>query len=446
MYVIFLLLIVLILLLVQLNLVDNDIFHPSVIVYACYALALIFAVIEMDNWDIYISDKTFFIILTGLVIYMVISMMFRKTLFIIGKRNQETCTHSADETDIVDIQPLIMVFIDVFSLLIALRYFLDIRRSTGSLSGITSISTMIYQYRVGSVNGTLESGLSSFSAHGFQILFALTFICIYLIAINAVEKTQKTIFWYLMRLIPIVCFLFCSLISGSRNPLLQVVLGSAVTVYIFMRAKNKFERKFKLKSAFKFIVIGIIVLVIFVQLKDLLGRTTQYNFLEYIAEYIAAPIKNFDVFISKDLRNDSALWGRETFVSIWKFIGSLTGKTELINLPMNKEFNFLNGMSLGNVYTSFREYYYDFGLAGIIILTTIHSFIFTSLYARLRKTSLNVFKTAINKKLLIYAFITQALFYFCVDDRLFQAYLSQGNFEAIIFMLLFAVWLPRFKL
>lgn len=446
MYVIVLLTLVLILLLVQLNLVNNDIFHPSVIVYACYVLALIFAVIEMDNWDIYISDNTFFIILTGLVIYMVISMMFRKTLFTIGKRNQEIYTLSNDEINIVDIQPFVMGGVDALSLLIALKYFLDIRNSTSSLSGISSMSAMIYQYRVGSVNGTLDKGISAFAAHGFQILFALTFICIYLIAINAVEKRKKSIIWYLMRILPIVCFLFCSLISGSRNPLLQVVLGSAVTVYIFMRAKNNHERKFKLKSAFKFIIIGCIVLVIFVQLKDLLGRTTQYNFLEYIAEYIAAPIKNFDVFISKGLRNDSGLWGRETFVNVWKFIGSLTGNVELTNLPMNKEFNFLSGMSLGNVYTSFREYYYDFGMAGIIILTSIHSFIFTSLYVRIRRTSLEVFKTVINKKLLIYAFITQALFYFCVDDRLYQAYLSQGNFEAIILMFIFAIWLPRIKL
>lgn len=446
MYLFLLLFILIVYLLIQLNITNNDIFYPSIIVTGSFIFALIFALSVIETWQISISQSTFFILFTGLSIYVVISMLIKNVNVVFQINRINSCYRQKYNDNIVDIENVIIGCLDIISLILAYKYYIEVKSLSASISKSSSFSDMIFQYRIASVNGTLSSSISSFSSHGFEILFALSFICIYLISIHIISKVRHSFIWYVLRLIPIFSFLFCSFVAGSRNPFLQIVLGACVIVYLLLRAYYNSSRKFKFKTALKFLAVGCLVLIVFVLLKNLLGRTTQYNVLEYLAEYIAAPIKNFDTFVSKEIHNSTGIWGRETFVNVWKAFGNITGDENLKGLQMNKEFNSIKGMSLGNVYTAFREYYYDFGINGVLILTAIHSFIYTTLYLRLRKKKIQDLKKKIPVSMLIYAYMAQALFYYPIDDRFYQAYFSTGTLEYIIFLILLSFILPRLRL
>lgn len=455
MYTYLLLVFVLVLLLFVLNTVKGDYFFPAAIILEVYILSLSFSIIEIPKWDTYISPKSFNIFITGIFTYVIVALVTRKLAPLrIKKRRTKTRELNKyiegnginSKQNPITLDPLICLLISLLSVAVFVVYFRDIRRSSLSIAIFGSFSEMIGNFHDSAVMGTLEVGVSSFSNYGNMIVAAFAYIFVYLniqdaILHNKIKKYHRILYW-----IPIVIYILCSIISGSRNPILQIICA-AVTLYFIMVGKyRKTGKRFRWKLAARFMIAGFIVLFGFSSFRGLVGRTSDYSFLDYISKYIGGSIKLFDMFVESGKHNTSGIWGQETFVNVWRYIGSKTGDTTLTGLIMNKEWRAYKGFAMGNVYTAFREYYFDFGLLGVVILSAIHSFIFTFAYERLkgRKTILSPEK--INFGLLLYAYLSQSLFYFSIDDRFYQAYLARNVVITVIVMFVLCRLLKRIKL
>lgn len=100
-----------------------------------------------------------------------------------------------------------------------------------------------------------------------------------------------------------------------------------------------------------------------------------YNTLDYLAEYLGAQIPNLDTFVSTNaFPVNQSIPGYMTFINDYGYLAEKLGISEwsyVLDLPFLDR----NGYDMGNVYTTFYAYLYDFGYLGVVLLTAIEAFV-----------------------------------------------------------------------
>lgn len=446
MYTYLLLFFIIFLLLVTLACYHGDFMHPCAVVLEVYLLSTCFLITEIKKWDAYISEKTFLIIVLGLTVYVVVSYLSSRFSGVgIRRIRSKNAYRSVDNP--IDNNKTITVIVCLFSFIVVFMTFRDVRSIAASIGNFSTFGQMTGLFRNASVNGVLEIGLSRSTRYGSLMLAALAYIYLYIDIQMAVLKVKHKKMWWFLHIIPIIAYMANALITGSRNPILQIFIA-AITLYFILH--NKFYKKnqgFRLKFAIKMAILGCLVLFLFSTIRGIVGRTSDLDAWDYIAKYTGAPIKLLDMYISSPKEYSRGnLWGQETFVNVWRFIGQRTGDSYMSSLVMNKEWRNINGFPLGNVYTAFREYYADFGIVGVVILTAVHSFIFSNFYMRLNKEKHKIVAGEMDFGILIYAYLAQSLFYFSIDDRLFQSFLSYSTLQTVLILFVLIKVMLRLKI
>ena len=444
MYTYLLLFFIIVFLLMVLSFVKGDFMHPCAIVLEVYLLSICLLITEIKKWDAYIDGKTFVLILMGLSIYIIVFLVTSKLSGVGFKQFKRRVLYSSTENP-VDIIEVVNVLVCLFSVGVILLTFQDVRNIASSIGVFSTFGQMAGIFRDASVSGTLETGFSRWTRYGSMILCALSYVYVYITIQVVVLKIKKKKAWYFTHVMPIIMYMIYAIMTGSRNPILQILIA-AITIFFLLH--NKYyskSRRFELKSAIKIFVIGCVILFLFSSMRGIVGRTSDLDAWDYIAKYVGAPIKLLDMYITYDGGNTSMIWGQETFVNVWKFIGHRIGNSYLADLVMNKEWRSINGFSLGNVYTAFREYYADFGTIGVIVLTAIHSFVFNNAYIRICREKHKINAERVDFSILLYAYLAQSLFYFSIDDRFYQAFLSYSTIQTILIMFVLIKIMPRLK-
>jgi len=182
------------------------------------------------------------------------------------------------------------------------------------------------------------------------------------------------------------------------------------------------------------IVAAIGVLALFSALRWLVGRTNGADFFSYITSYAGGSIQLFDLYL-KNPAPSNGVFGQETFRGIVSAIGrhfdnSLTFSWQL-------EFRYSNGIMLGNVYTAFRYWIYDFGYVGWLIMLVLYAFIFTSLHKHV-KTHNPVGR--FDAVLVVYAYIFSGLVMLPIQDVLFAMDFNPGGIYTLVCIVFFG-WL-----
>ena len=346
-----------------------------------------------------------------------------------------------------DVSEFLNYAVILFDIIILIRYYQEVRRSSLSIGSFDSLGEMIGNYHNAAVFGQLQVGVSRLSTYGFELMGAFAYCYIYILNIHMIAKKETKLSWKILRLIPIILYILCSVLTGGRNITLQLICAAIIMNFIMKRIYDPVSRPLNLKKIIRLALILVIVLILFSQVRGLFGRTNQLDTFDYLAMYMGAPIKLFDMFVeTPGLPN--RFWGEETFINVYAYLGSILNDSSMSSLLMNKEFRIYKSYELGNVYTAFREYYNDFGLMGVIILSSIHSIFFTTWYCKLIRNhkKSRLLTNKIDLSVVIYSYLSVALIYFSIDDRLFQKFLSLGTFREIIFIILVIKLLPRLKL
>jgi len=450
-YTYILLFLIIIYLLAVLYAVRGDYIHPCAIILEVYLLSVFFLVTEIKKWEAYISEGTFSIIFLGLTVYIIVAIVtteFSKVRFKFTSHKtkiQKNKSHINEQREVDIVEPINLIF-NLLAISVVFVTYRDIANIAASIGSFSEFGKMVSIFHTAAVRGELERGVSKFSSYGSTILTAISYIYLYIVIQNIILRKRKKKIWYAIRIFPIIMYMLYSIIIGSRNPILQLFFAGITIAFIMRRKYYLKDRKFEIYSAIKIVIFGSIVLFAFSNIREIVGRTSDLDTWDYIAKYVGAPIKLFDMLVLSGNHNTSGIWGKETFINIWRFIGQKIGNQTLANLLMNKEWRTINGFSLGNVYTAFREYYYDFGITGVVILTAIHSFIFNNVYRKLNSRQHRISPSTIDFSILLYAYFAQCLFYFSIDDRFYQAYLSYGTLRTIIVMLIFVKVIPKIKI
>lgn len=125
---------------------------------------------------------------------------------------------------------------------------------------------------------------------------------------------------------------------------------------------------------FKFVMritLVLIILLLLLPLTAVLFGRRMDNWDEYLSIYIGAQIKNLNEFIlNNNFPLQTSIFGQQTFFTIIPLVSKLIG----LNIPSYKldlPYQAIGSLSLGNVYTTFYPWLYDFGYKGVFLLTLI---------------------------------------------------------------------------
>lgn len=392
---IYLVLTLLILLLISYVTNKSEYIAPSFVFSASFLFSSIWAFAFEDEWNLCLHLNTYLTISMSVATFVFVCALVN---FFCGNRSN---SHRHMECS------LLPIYIEKWKLFLMLTIeistvFLTII-SIFRLTGTTDISKALYlfdnnskyatnKYEIPKLIGWLKTA-SLAAGYWFIPVFSTNLIC-----------RQKNKFPILEGMIVFFSMLNY-LTTGGRQGTVNMALGfGACYILMLHKYRNREYKKLEKKFIAKALIIFVFFLLSFKYMAGLLGRNNNFNFWEYLALYCGAPIKNFDTFLQENIRNTRFI-GADTFYKayeiLWKFL-----REEIPQYTSYSVYRRFNGFELGNVYTMFKNYIYDFDYLGNFILVIIFAVISQYIFIRAKNY---IPKRKPNVYVIIYCWIFNAL-------------------------------------
>lgn len=205
-----------------------------------------------------------------------------------------------------------------------------------------------------------------------------------------------------------------SLLTGGRFSAMTMVVAGAVLWYML---RSGGPRAWKLGTLLRVMLAILAVLYGFYAVKTLVGRQSEDTLVEYITHYAGGSIPGLDLYL-QDPPAPSGIWGKETFYSLNNGLRKL-GVLDIPYYYIHHEFRKSGGASIGNIYTALRDYHYDFGLGGMLVLHTAFSVIFSFWYEYLKKRRSHL-------GILLWAMVYYCVLFYPISNSFFASVVSFG--------------------
>ena len=313
----------------------------------CSAWALAYS----EIWDYNMSWEAFKYLSLGIIV-LVISTIPIKVLFEGIGRDKIFNPTKHIYNDKVVLLYIIIQFITIVLIIRRIRILFPANTITDSISRYNVVTKFTDE----SVNLGNPGRLRNLSVYA-------GYVSSYLLCCAFKEKQHHS-----MRLLGVsyILSIISSLITGTRGTAVELMF---VCLISFLLTNTSISRLKRAVSPKLIIVSMITMLALLLSFRYIaIGRETDIETGDYLAMYCGAQIPNFDSFLSTRGQQASSEWGYMTFINTINVFRIKKGLTKLVlDLP----FLYRNGKNLGNVYTTFYAFYYDFGSMGIIILTAV---------------------------------------------------------------------------
>lgn len=343
----------------------KDFFAPTTMMVISFALASIFSIYVSNDVDYRIRSETMWLIVSFLFVGVITGALCHSLVACFRVREvEETST---------PLPLFFSLFCIAFTAVTAFLYLRFIRQIGG---GFGSFSQIMTSFRSANAYSTDEDAQTPmYLKQMMNMLKAIFFIHTFDLMRNYTELSGKR---KLQHIVVMGLTLAISLLSGGRASAIANIIG-CVALFHFIRIQKIGKYKtYSLSFTLKMIVVVLIAAVMFYAVKELVGRVSDDSFLEYISHYFGTGIINLDLFL-KNPPAESKIWGKETFYSIINILRRF-GILDIQHYLIHREFRFLHGVSMGNVYTMFRGLLYDFGTAGALTFFVLQCVVVSVLY------------------------------------------------------------------
>lgn len=219
---------------------------------------------------------------------------------------------------------------------------------------------------IGKFSETESVSLPSYVSHLNYAVSAWTYLAMFVLSNNWFANKEFSPLLLLNSLLGITC----KMLTGSRGGAIQDAIVFVFVLILVARIWGKAKT-----VPFKYVVVGLILAILLVttfqEVGVLLGREIDMDAFEYLSIYLSAPIKNLDVWLkSFPLATHAScglaasdVWGKETFVNQIQWLGQNFGVADWV-YKLDIPFLAIGSYNMGNVYTTFYAFLYDFGYLG----------------------------------------------------------------------------------
>ena len=422
------------LVLISFYLFGNDIMAPSFIICVCFFASTVACIINSYYWKTAIDGTTIIVIIGGCLVFILVGIICK--WFYTQKYGKKYLDQKCNISCIkIKKWKIILILFLYFILIVSqIRFVNEIAEL--SASKLVSWGNKMEYYRnvISYDSSNLHIKIPSYISFLNKILTIIAYVFLYINVNNFLasddEKFIKKI--SVMNITPVISYIVFNMVAASRGCLIQLFISAIVLFHLLYHKKNGWNKKYDLFFIFKIILLVFLLLFIFVKLRDIVGRNyseTAKNPIYYICCYFGGSIHLLNDFILEPIIK-SDIFGKETFYSIIRFLGQRMNISEWV-YPPHLEFRYSNGFNVGNVYTAFRKYIYDFGYAGVIWCTSLVSFIYNIIYYRIiygKKKELIV-----DYSVLFFAYIAYGYFYMSIQEQVLSTILCTTTLLMPIF-------------
>lgn len=420
----------------------GDIMTPSFLFTAPFVVACICAAVYSNKWSLDLHLNTLLVILLGcleftLVCILVHATYGRRIVSRIKVNPQKYQAFTGVDFKIKTWKIVSLCVVQVISAVVVVRSM----RSTLSQYGVGggSLSSIMYYFREYQIFQDYDVSLSSLASNLRLFSIASSYIVIYVLVNNIICKVPGR------NLLPLIASIALGVINsvllGARGEAIQLIVAAIVIYFLLMRKYNGWKPKVKFKTI---ILVGILLFVIIITFKstgNLLGRgeasyakTMTVSAFDEVAKYLGAEIKNLDIFLQDNWSDRKSTYGNQTFGNILLWISNqlnLGWKIEK-DLPFQR----VNGISLGNVYTVFYTFIYDFGYMGEIFLVPVMALFSQILYDRI---PLDGNRSKVSFRIILSSYVLFLIAFSFFGERVFS-YVLNISFVKYILIWYMMIW------
>jgi oligosaccharide repeat unit polymerase len=410
---------------------------PAPTFIAGFLFCCTWALVYSDRWDLDLHFNTYFVIAGGCLLFLFVGHLvftYYNNAFIHSSRDSSSgSVYVAIECiDIEKWKLFLVVCVQIFAAILTIREIM-------SAAGTLNLAEAIHYYNT--INKFSEDTVQLGHARLIWILWinmqALGFWFGYVFANNLAAKRFSVIPLIIVLLSMVNC-----LARGARTNAALMVAVILCYYLILLRKSN--PKKLKNMQAGLFIRVTIVVAIFILTFKQvglLMGRTITSNSMDYVSMYVGAEIKNLDTFLQgKTIMTGLDLWGGQTFMALYGAFKDQLGITGKLMLDLPDQY--VNGLWLGNVYTTFYPYIYDFGYMGVVVLVAIMSLICHIAYHRAIRAK---FTTWPSYSLVLYGYLWCSLVLSFFSNKFYERSFSETFLLIMICWGIYSLFFCKFR-
>ena len=211
------------------------------------------------------------------------------------------------------------------------------------------------------------------------------------------------------------------LITSSRGDIINMLVGAIMCWFISMKFRRGWNKEINRKVVKIVIRVAIIFVPLFFGSLIIMGRVTSlkgFDFTNSAVIYLSGGVRNLDLYFKEPITT-SKLFGEETFTYLLSNLSNTLQHGKLITRVL--EFRNINGKNIGNIYTSFRRFYHDFGFLGVCFLSSIQGMVISSLYYNINRRGKD---NRIGFLEVLYYYLACTTPYIAIEDTFFSYYFS----------------------
>ena len=316
----------------------GDFAEPSILFVVGFTLAVFNGLTNYRTWDFDLSMQTCFVVGFG-------TFAFALTAYGVKVFFRSCVGHRTAHREYGEPQDIVLpmwvyvggLLFTGLALLIVSRQIISLTLPYGGDGSLDKAIGLYDKLNKFSTKGVALSGIPSLLHLATN---AMAYAWLFLAMRSVVVRSLRNDY---LAVINVLAAVPMTLISGGRNSLIQ--LGVAAWTYwaLFRRQNNRWKgMRLGFRTVLKFVAIALVGLASFKPLLSLMGRkagdSTMY---EYLSIYIGAPIKNLDAYLTN-------------------------GKT-VLDWMQWQPFQRYGERSLGNVFTTYYAFIFDWGIAGAML-------------------------------------------------------------------------------
>ncbi|MBR2603798.1 MAG: oligosaccharide repeat unit polymerase [Bacilli bacterium] len=357
----------------------RDYLSPSFLSCGMFDICAILAVIGKNSWnnEIKLSINTIAIIIIGLSAFILGEFLLKRYM------QNKPKTDKVSQLNVIKVSTLKYVLLFTFVITTVLLVYFEIRRICIHYDFTSRwLPDMLSFYRQKSIlydNILMRDGTDiNFIVKQMQKFCSI--ICcfgIFIFINNFFAHDKRRNYVKLLALI-ILCFL-ASLLSSGRAILMQYFIFS---VFLFMYYYKAYSKKKNYKKMIIYLALFFVFITsVFYFIAPLVGRGTRNNIVNYVSFYFGTSIPSLNRFVVNIPKHDKYI-GNETFSGVYESLN----RYNVINYERDSAYGWqMFGEQGSNIYTSFRSYYFDFGIIGIFVFPFIFGFLINWFYKKAKR-------------------------------------------------------------
>lgn len=402
----------------------NDCFDIMSVLLFGYLVSAVCCLYNVKLWNVQLHLYTIFVLSCGFIsmgvgvglgnkIGKTRQSEKEKSLFRVLERGYDTLKVSC-----------VILFCLIITLLL-LKEIIDIA-NVYHRAGLSTIVT----YRRNLADASLHVSHSIIVNFGMRVTKVIAYIYLLLFVSSFFKKqlvNQCQFRW--LYLLPVILHSAQCIVRGVRIPILSVIVAAVFMFYFLYKYTKQWKGHINVQKIGKILVFGVITCIAFYYAKFFIGKMQESNgVIGYVTNYLGGSLQLFDMYLV-DPEYPAGL--HETFAGLVNSLKSF-GLFRGIGTVVQHEYRSAStGVYIGNIYTGFRNYYNDYGIIGMMILSIIFGFLFSCWYSWLK--TIKNWNT--NK---VFALILYSFFIYCVVFHFFTDYfyslIAIGWFINIIIM------------